>query len=632
MGNEVKVAWKGTTTTYKLAVDSWTSQGVDLLAAGGGLKAAATVSKMIPYVGMVLDLLDAVATDERLRQIENEIKRLWFVINDIYERLQAINVELALIDNIMKARELEGIASDLESITQKATEPDITPRDLKNFCIDLASLADKFLASGQSASSGQVLQFDLWRSAGFSTGPDTPQPVRDLFTTWPTLGLYALTLTTWSKLRERAMRAGEPLPKNDASARMRHMNALSTRPAFNRHASIDVTEEYTLLEFALLHVTDGFAANSRGRQCVLTAGVSDTMSGYFYQQDEAEFDRGANGFCQLDDFHIDSGSEPQMLDSIYEVAGIGLMRRLRTKMAAPPPVREFSVWPKAVDLLLYVVDVDDNLQQYTARALTDLTAPIVWERARERVGRGWGDFTAVVAVSSAELYAVRPDTSIASYRHLGQAEKQFRWADPLLIRDALPLADQVEHYLGSDDGSLYEVVLTPGGPGPDVGSFIPPTRHLFHFGSLANNEARLRSPTTLRLLRQPGYFGEPVWMEYVHMFAGDRGTFYGVDAQGNLFWHRHLRAGNSVEGPLPLGGGWRRYAHIFAAREGIIFGVTLDGDMWAHAFTQWDNLESLGRQPTELSDPVPVGAPGEWSSSRRFVPVLSDAPPSTGPK
>ncbi len=638
MGTEVKAAWKGTSTTYKLAVDGWVTQAGGLAAAAGGLKGAATVAKLIPYIGMVFDLLDAAASDERMRHIEKQIKELRFYINDIYDRLQGIHVELALIDNNIKSQLLDQAAEDLGVIVKKSREPDVTPRDLKNLCIEVAAVADRFLASGTSAHTGEELPFILWHTSGFSTTLDDPPrviPVRDMFVTWPVLGLYALTLTTWVKIGERALQGGAGLPLEDGLARARHRAALSTGKDFNRNHNVKgESPHHSLLEYAMRHVTYGFRADARGSRCVLTASVHDTMGGNVYTHEQAEFTQDPRAFCQLYDFHIDADSQPDMLASIDELAGIGMMHRLRRQLTDTPPGR-LRNWPKGILLHLYVVDAQDDLHLYESKMTSDLRPPPVWQRAPLRVGNGWGSFRSVFGSGWDGLYAVRPDDSVVWYRHVGQLKRIRTWAGPSpLPARSLIAVDWVEHRFGDDYGGLFEFALTPGDLGLG-GKIKAPVRTLWWREAVdpTKNPPTLAAAVPLTLRRKViGQSRTPNWKEYTRMFAGGGGTFYGIDAGGTLWWHRHVPRTRSVTGAVPLGEGWDAYAHIFAGRDGLVFGVTPDGDMFGHAFRTWRDVGDLVREPRELTGPVLAGIPGQWKGCTRFIPMLGDPVMPNGPK
>lgn len=635
MGNAVKVAWKGTTTTYKLAVDDWVSKGGGFLTAWGAMKPVTSIAKMLPYVDIVFEMLDAVATEERFRQIEQQIAELRRQILALHQRLDEVNVKIALTNNKAKFKELDRTASELETIVQKSLEPDVTPRDLKNYCIDLIGLADRFLKSGPSPATGEELPFDLWRADAFETTRDDPPrvlPVHDCFTTWPALGLYAMVIATWLKLSERAQKKGVAPSREDARARARHAAALSTRPDFDRHHGINQSREYTLLEYAMLQITYGFVASKRGLNCVLTASVSDTMGHQFYTQDETDFqlDSG-NSFCSTFDFNIGDDDTPAMLLSIEEMAGIGLMGRLAADLKDPFVGRLGPEWPKALGMTLYAVDDNDDLQQFTTKVSTDLAVPVDWERAPKRVGNGWGSMQAVVAGAWNGLYAVRPDGALAWYRHTGQPDKKREWIGPRLVaaNHLDGLQPVVEHYMGSDDGGLYQHVCTFGGPGLEPGTFTEPTRQLWYQQRLADtNPPRLKKPVHLRLLPHIGseYIGDPPWREYSSMFAGGRGTFYGIDTEGRLYWHLHNLSSRTVEGPYRIGEGWNKYTQAFAGPEGLLFSITHDGVMLAHAFASWEQLKAGVRRPTKLSEPTPVVGPAHWSSYKRFVPILESAP------
>jgi hypothetical protein len=70
------------------------------------------------------------------------------------------------------------------------------------------------------------------------------------------------------------------------------------------------------------------------------------------------------------------------------------------------------------------------------------------------------------------------------------------------------------------------------------------------------------------------------WQTAQHLFSGGDGVIYLVDANGDLYWQKHLGFQDGTprwSAQKKIGSGWRNLRQIFCVGEGIIYAVKSDG-------------------------------------------------------
>jgi hypothetical protein len=115
------------------------------------------------------------------------------------------------------------------------------------------------------------------------------------------------------------------------------------------------------------------------------------------------------------------------------------------------------------------------------------------------------------------------------------------------------------------------------------------------------------------------------WLNEVEVRVA-QGVLYGIDAAGDLYWHRHSTwptPSTQLEGPVKIGNGWAMFTRVFSLGAGFLCGVRPNGEMLLYHFTQW-------RWGPGNAAPVwhgPVKVPGtHWRRFRSLSPSVGDAP------
>src|SRR4029078_4642589 len=77
------------------------------------------------------------------------------------------------------------------------------------------------------------------------------------------------------------------------------------------------------------------------------------------------------------------------------------------------------------------------------------------------------------------------------------------------------------------------------------------------------------------------------------VFSGGNGVLYGIRANGDLLWYRHLDPGGgsaswAFNQGVKIGDGWNDFLTVFSSGKGVIYGVRPNGDL--HWYRHLDPL------------------------------------------
>lgn len=563
--SEIEVVKEQVISVYDMAVEHWLEEAGGLAKASTALKAGAAAGQVIPYISVFIDMFAMAAEEERMVAIEKAIDGIKRAIRDLYKRLAAIDERLSRGENKTKELRLDTIADQVEIVIKKARLPGNTPADMVRYCIDLEVQCKNFLETRASAATGEMMSFDVWRSAQFK--PSSNSIINDRFSTWPTLHLYATALIAWARMRAIARAGGAVLPAHNDAAIDEHVAQLTSRPGFRHGARPEPGEALTLLETAMSYVNASYSAASRGLECVLTEHAHDQMGQYWYSQETGREDMEPGTFCNLDSWHITAGDEPSLLRVAEDIAGIGFMRQLHDLIETKVPAGTFAppIFLAETTLYLCFPDGDLQLQRIT---LDDSVAAITEGKS---VGNGWAKFRKAIGNGQFAIYGLAPDGSLHWYWHKGHDQGEFEWVGPIPQRTF----NAYKELWGSSDGVFYAV-------GDD--GLIDWYRHE---GVGSGDPLAWRGP-----VRMP-----PVadWSDAVSVFGLGDGRLYVLRADGTLTWHHHpgyLSGAPDLSPGKLVGRRWDNYRLAFTDRSGQIFGLTGDGEL--HAYRHHGAKDGIG--------------------------------------
>ncbi len=202
------------------------------------------------------------------------------------------------------------------------------------------------------------------------------------------------------------------------------------------------------------------------------------------------------------------------------------------------------------------------------------------------VGRGWavGNKNVLPAGQQA-IYVVKDNGELMRYWHSGAFDGSFTWGDaPQMVGTgwAGPLV------VPSDDGVVYTIT--------DDG--------ILHWHRNPHFADSKGSPN---LWANSVNVGRG-WSGFKHVFSGGKGVIYVVNNENKLMWFRHKaylnptampEAGasdaqhvawqNSWEGPKEVSTGWDGFTRIFSPGDGHIYGIAANGDLMWYRHLGWQN-------------------------------------------
>jgi hypothetical protein len=171
-------------------------------------------------------------------------------------------------------------------------------------------------------------------------------------------------------------------------------------------------------------------------------------------------------------------------------------------------------------------------------------------------------FSAVTAaIGSTVVYAMEPNGDLWWFRHDG-------------FRDGSPRWSKSAERIGNGWNSLDKIVA--GENGVIYGRFPDGRLRWFrHLGYI--NGSNAWAPD--RDVRQ----ASDGWGRFTDIFAGSGGVLYGVEANGDLRWHKHeghLAGENAWASEVPrVGNGWGNLKALMSPGQGIIYVVRPTGEL-----------------------------------------------------
>jgi hypothetical protein len=226
------------------------------------------------------------------------------------------------------------------------------------------------------------------------------------------------------------------------------------------------------------------------------------------------------------------------------------------------------------------------------------------------VGTGAGGFSQLFMASGA-MYGVQPDGSILWYRHDGFAHCGTTVSDWTAPEGKL---------VGTGWTNLANAFgMTGTRPGTGGVMYTIDTagnlRWVRHLGWANGGDTGADW--------QGGTIVGTGWNGFRHVFGGEDGHIYAIDAQGQLFEYFHLGwldGSASWAGPHLISVGWTGYPEVTGSLDGVIYGVNDAGHLiW---------FEHLGHQTGTVAWEGPFTQGADWDRYTRVM-VHSFRPPTS---
>jgi Tachylectin len=177
-----------------------------------------------------------------------------------------------------------------------------------------------------------------------------------------------------------------------------------------------------------------------------------------------------------------------------------------------------------------------------------------------------------VAASDGTIYAISKNGDLLWYRHDGQADGSFKWADNNARKVGVGWGDLKQVFSGGN-GIIYAIakngdLLWYRHDGQADGSF-----------KWADDNARKVGVG---------------WGDLKQVFSGGNGIIYAIAKNGDLLWYRHDgQADGSFKwadnNARKVGVGWGDLKQVFSGGNGIIYAIAKNGDLlWFHHDGQAD--------------------------------------------
>ncbi len=289
-----------------------------------------------------------------------------------------------------------------------------------------------------------------------------------------------------------------------------------------------------------------------------------------------------------------------------------MLDRLATRGSLVDPfVGEFpNVFHHA--LFLYAVEPGGQLVRFDCKAATTLVDEVEWQSSLTSLGTGW-DVKAILPGHWNILYAVQADGSVVWNRHDGALTNTLSWSSRVVEPPRFGSGFR-EGYIAGSSGTIYRSLrgTIQTGDGVRLVSELTADRH----PGVEDGTGEFTGQTTIHRN----------WPQYTTAFGDSEGVIYGIDGNGDLFWHKHedTPAGPVVLGPAHIGTGWNIFSRTFSAGHGFIFGVFPSGKMVAYHFDDWRS-GPMGAPP-RWKGPTSVRG-GGWNAFAHLVPILQQPRP-----
>ncbi|MGC0141704.1 tachylectin-related carbohydrate-binding protein [Pseudactinotalea sp. Z1732] len=574
-----------------------------------------TIASAIPYVNYVVTAYKIVEgiynfgresdTDEAIRLLDERVGLLERDVAALDDRLSDLEVRVAQGENRARIR----------TIREHHLSFAGWARDLRGHPEQTGSIAGKSLDRLRAMYGDE----DLWLWSDIQRkpedAPDTWRPAEPEFKGVP-LPTFAVGAMLWALSTHVRLAAGEPAASARAGAdevlgwvatrrdwipHQTPARSLAERFRTAINVEVVVSTKYVTAsghcEYAFVAVNRIDRTRRGIRNVRLYVGPATntmcTVDPRIADQDEALLE---DGFAQLKTQRV-----------IEEAA-----TRLRDRgTLADPYVGRFPDWT-AHRLVLYGIEPSGVLRRYQFDTTTALDEAPVVTPVGEVVGTGWQHFTDVLGTHTNVVYAFSGDGAIDWYRHDDLDRGPAGWTGPRRLLEPCGSTLFQHHSTANAGGGRFFITTTYV---DDVR--IKRSLELLVHTDPANGTKGLR---TDRIVRN--------WRRYPTTFGGGSGVLYGIDDDGDLYWHRHqtgAQQGRQWEGPVKIGHGWNVFTRVFAFGHGFIAGLYPSGEMLLYHFRQWQH-GPRGSRPLWNG---PITVPGtHWRGFKTMVPMAGDAPPA----
>lgn len=607
----------------------------------GGLKlkssvASAMVSMMPaaapagPYVVGILAVAAFVAevvewmssddtTPKAIAKLQEAVNHLYYLVDMLDARLDVLIDQVAIESNRQTLRDLKDYLDEIKDVRSQ----------LQNLPADVGTsaaianraglIADKFLRDNYEiwCWTDVVLKPVLDEHGNPLIDPTTGQ-IREepalatlAFKNVPTLPVYLLAVLTWLTARERVVRlGGRDRLEEDAERVRRHLDAVTVRPEFRKHApeerhsdgSIKWTAIPTSLpEHIKAHIISKINASTKypvDRTCMFWFDLQNWMTGETAYAGDFDLLMESNDvLCTVDPLQV---APPDAEIEAEEAAGIASLEGLRQvleRVALSGTVRkqfigQFPNWV-ASKANYYAINALGELLWFEHMWTSQHPGVPVALAGPRKLADGWNTFKQLLPAGDKGIYAMRADGTLIWYRHEGAFDGRVELTGPVDV--------------GTEtDWNVYSTIVA-GGNGVLYG--LMPDGNLYwhrHEGFENGGGAGTWRP---RVQIGSG------WNIFKRIFSAGDGTLYGVKPDGTLVWYFHKGATTGApdwEASIEVGSGWQNFAHIFGAGDGVIYAAQPNGQLLWYCHKNWKQgaeiqFVTIGGQQVPISlAPVPV--------------------------
>jgi hypothetical protein len=205
----------------------------------------------------------------------------------------------------------------------------------------------------------------------------------------------------------------------------------------------------------------------------------------------------------------------------------------------------------------------------------------------KKVGDGWlAGYKGTYPAGQNAIYSLSDNGELRWHWHTGVLDGSYRWREP---SQAVGTGwDAFRYIIPMDHGVVYTIL--------NDGTLRWQQHHDYQNGKISGAQAWMAS-------RMVGWG----WDNFKNIFSGGNGVLYVVNQQNQLMWYklksylkppsvppsdashaRQLEWERSWEGPKKVGDGWD-FVQLFSPGEGHIYGVLANGDLMYYRHLGWQN-------------------------------------------
>ncbi|MBL7490832.1 hypothetical protein I6A60_24600 [Frankia sp. AgB1.9] len=538
--------------------------GIKMLVSLGGLAFAGvpTIAGVIGYVSTVVAFLNSGSTVDAVALLKQEVDSLKAEMVKLNERLDELIETVAIESNRNVQARVDDHLDDIKRLRLLLGD---SPGDV-NKAVDVANelgvVIDSFLRA----------DLDLWRWTDVvqKDGLKALEPHR--FKNAPTLAVYLLGLLSWLAARQVAVDANQRHRLDDDAPRiLRHLQAVSVRPEFDKYAVGDASAPISITEHIKWRIRAwviGLNRQPENRSCRWAFEVRDWMTGRRTLADHFEIITDSDHvLCTVDAASL---GPPKTEIQMETDAGVDILNEMATtldRVAKTGSVREpiiapfpdTKVYPPAI---FYIIGQNGDLYWYRNFSSSQPGGSTDWA-GPTRVSDGWHRFTKAFCSGEGAVYGVQPDGTLLWYGHDGYRDGSPTWRGPRTV--------------GSGWNGFREIFS--GGEYVVYG--IQPDGTLVwhkHNGAANGGDATTWSGPV------PVGTG---WQSFAKVLAAGHGIIFTIGTDGVLTRHEHrgYSTGTSDWGPqIPIGTGWSGFQEVVAGPDGVFYGFTPDGRILWHCY------------------------------------------------